>query len=132
MIIQTSKQISPSELILANDGSIYHLHLHPEQIADTIIIVGDQGRVSNISTYFDQIEYKIQSREFLTHTGTFNGKRITALSTGIGTDNIDIVLNELDALANIDLKNRCLKDTQRQVENHTSRHLWCFARRCCR
>jgi uridine phosphorylase len=99
-----------SELILNNDGSIYHLHLLPEQIADTIITVGDPDRVPMVSKYFDKIEYKIHKREFVTHTGFIGGKKISVISTGIGTDNIDIVLNELDALVNIDLKNRVIKD----------------------
>ena len=93
-----------SELVLNDDGSIYHLHLHPEQIADTILVVGDQGRVQQISQHFDNIEHKIFNREFVTHTGYIGSKRLTALSTGIGTDNIDIVINELDALVNIDLE----------------------------
>jgi uridine phosphorylase len=104
-----SKPIASSELVLNADGSVYHLKLKPEQLADTVIVVGDQGRVEEISVYFESIECKVQNREFVTHTGIFNGKRITALSTGIGTDNIDIVLNELDALVNIDLKTRTIK-----------------------
>jgi len=108
--------IGESELILNSDGSIYHLHLLPENIADTFILVGDQGRVPTVSSFFDSIEFKMQNREFVTHTGTFRGKRITALSTGIGTDNIDIVVNELDALVNIDLKTR-LPKTQHQTLN---------------
>ena len=104
-----SKPIASSELVLNADGSVYHLKLKPEQLADTVIVVGDQGRVEEISVYFESIECKVQNREFVTHTGIFNGKRITALSTGIGTDNIDIVLNELDALVNIDLKSRTIK-----------------------
>jgi len=100
------ERIPESELILNEDGSIYHLKLRPENIADTIILVGDQGRVGKISKYFDALEYSGQNREFLTHTGRLGGKRLTVLSTGIGTDNIDIVLNELDALVNIDLNNR--------------------------
>jgi uridine phosphorylase len=103
------KQIANSELIVKPDGSIYHLHLLPEQIADDIILVGDQGRVDMISQHFSSIECKVQNREFVTHTGIYKGKRITVLSTGIGTDNIDIVVNELDALANIDLKQRTIK-----------------------
>ena len=98
-----------SELVLNNDGSIYHLKLHSEQIADTILVVGDQGRVQQISKHFDRIEYKVENREFVTHTGNIGNKRITALSTGIGTDNIDIVINELDALVNFDLENRIEK-----------------------
>ena len=104
------KQFKDSELILNPDGSIYHLKLLPEQIAQTVIVVGDQERVSFISAYFDHIEHKVQNREFVTHTGTYKGKRITVLSTGIGTDNIDIVVNELDALVNIDLNNRVEKE----------------------
>ena len=88
-----SMPIAPSELILNPDGSIFHLHLLPEQIAHDIIVVGDQGRVETISKHFDTIECKVSNREFTTHTGIFRGKRIAALSTGIGTDNIDIVLN---------------------------------------
>ncbi len=106
--------IEDSELIINPDGSIYHLHLLPDDIANTILLVGDPGRVENISHYFSSIEVKKMNREFCTHTGYFNGKRITALSTGIGTDNIDIVLNELDALANIDFKTRLPK------KQHTS------------
>ncbi len=102
--------LSQSELILNADGSIYHLNLLPEDISNTIITVGDPDRVSNVSKYFDKIEVKKGKREFIAHTGTLNNKRITVISTGIGTDNIDIVLNELDALVNIDFKNRCLKD----------------------
>jgi uridine phosphorylase len=98
--------IAETELILTPQGCIYHLNLKPENIADSIIVVGDQSRVADISKHFDEIEFQTQNREFVTHTGVYKGKRITALSTGIGTDNIDIVLNELDALANIDLKTR--------------------------
>ncbi len=103
------KPISESELILNDDGSIYHLHLYPEQIADTILVVGDQGRVQQISQYFDSIEHQVVNREFVTHTGYIGNKQLTALSTGIGTDNIDIVINELDALVNIDLESRLEK-----------------------
>ncbi len=98
-----------SELILNPDGSIYHIKLRPEHVAENVIVVGDQHRVGAISKYFDHIEFKVQHREFLTHTGTFNNKRITVLSTGIGTDNIDIVINELDAAVNIDLEKRVAK-----------------------
>lgn len=101
--------LQASELILNSDGSIYHLALRPEDIAPNIITVGDPGRVSMVSRYFDRIEIKREKREFVTHTGTFKGKRITVISTGIGTDNIDIVLNELDALVNIDLEKRVVK-----------------------
>lgn len=98
-----------SELILHPDGSIYHLGLLPEDISDTIITVGDPERVKQISKYFDSIQVKKSYREFVTHTGLLGRKRLTVVSTGIGTDNIDIVLNELDALANIDLQNRTVK-----------------------
>lgn len=103
------KKIAYTELILNPDGSIYHLALQPEQVAHNIIIVGDQGRVKMVSDHFDFIEHKIQNREFITHTGVFRGKRITVVSTGIGTDNIDIFMNEIDALVNIDLKTRQVK-----------------------
>ncbi|MET6990688.1 nucleoside phosphorylase [Sediminicola arcticus] len=102
-------QLSPSEFILNTDNSIYHLNLLPEDIAQTVITVGDPDRVPEVSKYFDHIEIKKGKREFHTHTGTLNGKRITVLSTGIGTDNIDIVLNELDALVNIDFSTRKIK-----------------------
>jgi uridine phosphorylase len=101
--------IKSSELILNPDGSIYHLNLLPKHIADNIIFVGDQDRVERISKHFDSVEYAIQKREFKTHTGFYKGKRLTVISTGIGPDNIDIVLNELDALVNIDLKTRTPK-----------------------
>ena len=102
-------QIEASELILNPDGSIYHLNLLPEDIADTIFLVGDPDRVEEVSRYFDRIEIKKQKREFVTHTGYIGKKRLTCLSTGIGTDNIDIVLTELDALVNMDLKTRIAK-----------------------
>ncbi len=109
-------QLEPSELILNADNSIYHLNLLPEDIADTVILVGDQNRVAQVSKYFDTIQVKKEKREFITHTGLLKGKRITALSTGIGTDNIDIVLNELDALVNIDFNTRSIKNTNKQLE----------------
>ncbi|RNI31288.1 nucleoside phosphorylase [Rufibacter latericius] len=99
-------RIPESELILNADGSIYHLNLLPEQISDTIITVGDQDRVARVSRHFDSIEVEVAKREFVTHTGYYKGKRISVVSTGIGTDNIDIVLNELDALVNIDFVSR--------------------------
>lgn len=102
--------IPASELILRPDGSLYHLHLVPGQVAETIITVGDPERVRLVSDRFDSVEVRVEAREFVTHTGTFNGKRLTVISTGIGTDNIDIVLNELDALFNIDLARREVKD----------------------
>jgi len=100
------KHFPASELILNPDGSIYHLNLQPDQIANTIITVGDPERVERVSKYFDKIDTKVSRREFVTHTGELNGKRLSVISTGIGTDNIDIVLNELDALVNIDLSKR--------------------------
>lgn len=98
--------IKSSELILNPDGSVFHLHLTPEQIAKTIILVGDPDRVAMVSSHFDGTDLKVQNREFITHTGTYRGEKITVLSTGIGTDNIDIVVNELDALVNINLETR--------------------------
>ena len=106
------KEIAESELVLNPDGSIYHLKLLPKQIAETIIVVGDQGRVQTVSKYFDSIEFQIQNREFTTHTGYLNDKRLTVMSTGIGTDNIDIAINELDALVNIDLTTRQIKESK--------------------
>lgn len=105
-------QLSPSELILNADGSIYHLNLLPEDLATTIITVGDPDRVSDVSQFFDSIELEKGKREFRTHTGFLNGKRISVISTGIGTDNIDIVLNELDALVNIDFATRRIKENR--------------------
>ena len=101
--------IAASELILNPDGSVYHLNLKPGQIANEIIFVGDQNRVEKITKHFDSIEFSTQKREFKTQTGTFKGKRITVMSTGIGPDNIDIVMNELDALVNVDLVTRTVK-----------------------
>lgn len=108
-------KIGESELIINQDGSIFHLHLLPEDIADNIILVGDPGRVEVVASYFDSIELKKQNREFYTITGFYNSKRITVISTGIGTDNIDIVVNELDAIANIDLKTRIKKENHRTL-----------------
>lgn len=99
-------QYPASELVLDAKGRVYHLGLHPENLADTVILVGDQDRVSLISAFFDSIDHQSQHREFVCHTGTYHGKRISILSTGIGTDNIDITINELDALVNIDLEQR--------------------------
>lgn len=101
-----------SELILNSDGSIYHLHLKPSDIADTLIFVGDQERVGEVTKYFDRIDFEMQSREFKTQTGYYKGKRLSVISTGIGPDNIDIVLNELDALVNIDFNTREIKATK--------------------
>lgn len=108
--------IKESELILNPDGSIYHLNLRPEHIAKTIITVGDPDRVNTVTKHFDTIECKIKKREFHTQTGTYRGKRLTVISTGIGTDNIDIVFNELDALVNINLETREIKKTITNLE----------------
>ncbi|MBR5804436.1 MAG: nucleoside phosphorylase [Bacteroidaceae bacterium] len=105
-----------SELIINPDGTIFHLHLLPEQLADKVILVGDPGRVSLVASHFDTTECEVESREFKTITGTYKGKRITVLSTGIGCDNIDIVMNELDALANIDFNTRYEKPEHRTLE----------------
>jgi len=109
------KHFPPSELIINSDGSIFHLHLKPEQLADNVILVGDPGRVALIANYFDSQECSVSSREFNTITGTYKGKRISVISTGIGTDNIDIVMNELDALSNIDFETRTEKKDFRQL-----------------
>jgi len=101
--------ILDAELILNTDGSIYHLNLHPEQVATTILTVGDPERVAMVSQYFDRIEHSVQKREFITHTGYIGTKRLTVISTGIGTDNIDIVFNELDALFNINLQQKIVQ-----------------------
>ena len=101
--------IKASELILNKDGSLYHLNLRPGEVAQTIITVGDQDRVPLVSSYFDTVELKKQHREFITHTGTLGGKRLSVISTGIGPDNIDIITNEIDCLFNVDLKNGALK-----------------------
>jgi uridine phosphorylase len=108
-------EFKPSELILNPDGSIFHLRLQPEHIADTIILVGDPKRVDGVSSMFDTVDLRVSNREFITHTGTFRGNRLTAMSTGIGADNVDIVLNELDALVNIDLKLRRMKEQRRTL-----------------
>ena len=110
------KYYAESELIINPDGSIFHLHVKPEQLADKIILVGDPGRVALVASHFDTIECEVESREFKTITGTYKDKRITVVSTGIGCDNIDIVMNELDALANIDFKSRYEKDKLRQLQ----------------
>lgn len=112
----TSKRTIPaSELIINEDGSIFHLHLLPEQIADTVILVGDPGRVEMVASFFDTQECRVSNREFNTITGTYKGKRISVISTGIGIGNIDITVTELDALANIDFKTRQVKDDFRQL-----------------
>jgi uridine phosphorylase len=105
-------KIAASELVLNPDGSVYHLNLLPKHVAETIIFVGDQDRVPKVAKHFDSIEFETQKREFRTMTGTYKGKRMSVISTGIGPDNIDIVMNELDALFNIDLEQRTIKDNQ--------------------
>lgn len=115
MIVQMKKTIPASELPLQSDGAIYHLNLHPEELADNVVLVGDPGRVAMISGMFDTVDVRKQNRELITHTGTYKGKRISVISTGMGTDNIDIVLNELDAVANIDLATRTLRDGHRAL-----------------
>ena len=112
----TKKHFAESELIINSDGSVFHLHVKPEQLADKVILVGDPGRVSLVASHFDTKECDIESREFHTITGTYKGKRITVISTGIGCDNIDIVMNEVDALANIDFNTREEHATLRQLE----------------
>ncbi len=109
------KYFTPSELIINKDGSIFHLHLKPEQLADNIILVGDPNRVKIVASFFDKIEHEVSNREFKTITGYFQNKRISVVSTGIGTDNIDIVMNELDALANIDLQTRTEKKDKKEL-----------------
>ena len=106
---------APSELIINEDGSIFHLHLKPHELADKVILVGDPGRVALVASHFDGVECEVNNREFRTITGNFKNKRITIVSTGIGCDNIDIVLNELDALANIDFETRKEKTNLRQL-----------------
>lgn len=107
---------APSELIINEDGSVFHLHIRPEQLARKVILVGDPGRVATVASHFDSVECDIESREFHSITGIYKGKRITVLSTGIGCDNIDIVVNELDALANIDFESRTQKSEFCQLE----------------
>ena len=107
--------IAASELPINGDGSVFHLHLRPEQLADRVILVGDQDRVSTVAKHFDNVECEVQSREFHTITGTYKGKRISCVSTGIGCDNIDIVMTELDALVNIDLTTREVRPEHKQL-----------------
>jgi uridine phosphorylase len=109
------KKFAESELIINEDGSVFHLHLKPEQLADKVILVGDPGRVALVASHFDNKECEVANREFHAITGTYKGKSITALSTGIGCDNIDIVVNELDALVNIDFRTRTTKEELRQL-----------------
>lgn len=108
-------RFAETELILTEDKRVYHINLKAEDVADTVIVVGDQGRVAQISSFFSKIDFKTEHREFVTHTGLYNGKRITVLSTGIGTDNIDIVMNELDAAVNINPETRELNPKLRSL-----------------
>lgn len=110
------KYFAESELIINKDGSVFHLHVRPEQLADKVILVGDPGRVDLVASHFEEKEMEVESREFRTVTGTYKGKRITVISTGIGCDNIDIVMNEVDALANIDFQTRTEKQQLRSLE----------------
>ena len=110
------KYIAPSELPINEDGSVFHLHIRPEQLAHKIVLVGDPGRVATVASHFEQVECDVQSREFHTITGMYNGKRISCVSTGIGCDNIDIVMTELDALVNVDFNTREVKDEITQLE----------------
>ncbi|HNR73733.1 MAG TPA: nucleoside phosphorylase [Cyclobacteriaceae bacterium] len=109
-------KISETDLILNPDGSVYHLNLLPKNISDTVIAVGDPGRVYMVSQYFDEVEFEMNKREFITHVGKYKGKRITVISTGIGPDNVEIFFNELDALVNIDLKTREPKTRKRKLK----------------
>ena len=109
-------KLAASELVLNDDGSVYHLNLLPEDIADKVLLVGDPDRVPKVSKFFDTVEIKKNKREFYTHTGTLRGERITVMSTGIGTENIDIVMNELDALVNIDLKEKEFKKDHKALQ----------------
>jgi uridine phosphorylase len=115
-MLKGNRTLKPSDLLINEDGSIYHLKIKPEELADTVLIVGDPARAEEIATSFDNIEHSNSNREFTSFTGTYQGKRFTALSTGIGTDNIDIVINELDALANIDFATRTEKDKKRSLQ----------------
>lgn len=109
------KRIAETDLILQKDGSVYHLNLLPHHIGDTIIAVGDPNRVYQVSRHFDDVEFEINQREFITHVGTYKGKRLTVISTGIGTDNIEICLTEIDALVNVDFKTREIKEKKTKL-----------------
>lgn len=113
--MNTQRIIPPSQLIINEDGSAFHIHLRPDQIKDNIILVGDPGRVNMVASYFDRIDYDVQSREFHAIGGTYEGKEIMCISHGIGPDNIEIVITELDALANIDFHSRMVKPTHRTL-----------------
>src|SRR5271154_1926227 len=109
-------RISETDLILNPDGSVYHLSLLPKHISDTVITVGDPNRVYLVSQFFDEVEFEMNKREFITHVGKFKGKKITVISTGIGTDNIEIFFSEIDALVNIDLKTREIKPRRKKLK----------------
>jgi uridine phosphorylase len=111
-----NRKIPASELIINSDGSIYHLHLKPEQLASLVFTVGDPDRVALVSRYFDRVDFKINKREFVTHTGWLNGNRVTVMSTGMGTDNIEILMTELDALVNVDLQTREIKPEKKSLQ----------------
>lgn len=115
MMPMNASSLSEPDLIVNPDGSVYHLMLKPEQLADTVLIMGDPGRVHQVSSMFDKVDIRVENREFITHTGSYGGKRITALSTGIGTDNIDIVMQELDSLVNFDLSSRMPLSQRRKL-----------------
>ncbi len=115
MFLKIEDMIQPSELIINPDGTIFHLHLKPEDIADTILMVGDLNRVDMIASFFDKIDCKVQNREFITATGWYKNKRVSIVSTGIGTDNIDIVVTELDALVNVDFQTREIKADKKSL-----------------
>lgn len=110
------KRIPESELILNEGGRVYHLNLHPEMVAETIIVVGDPERVPKVSTHFDKIEFQVNSRELVTHTGTIGGKRISVISSGMGTDNVELLMTELDALVNVDFESRKVKEELKQLK----------------
>ena len=114
-LTDTDKRIPESELMINGDGSAFHIHLRPEELADNVILVGDPGRVDMVAEHLQDIEFRHQSREFVSVTGKFRGVRMTVLSTGIGTDNIDIVMNELDALANVDFAERRVKSVRKSL-----------------
>src|SRR5688572_13917720 len=109
-------KISETDLILNKDGSAYHINLLPKHLSDTIITVGDPSRVYKVSEHFDDLDFEINKREFITHVGRYKGKKVTVISTGIGTDNVEIVLTEIDALVNVDLKTRELKSRKKKLK----------------
>lgn len=124
--------IKSSELITNDDGSVFHLHLHPEDLAEQVILVGDPSRVEMIASYFEKIEIRKSNREFCTITGYYKGYRLSVISTGIGPDNIDIVVNELDALVNIDLHTKEIKEQKKTLNYSTNRDFRFRTGRCTR